>query len=127
MKLTGGDVTAPAVRDVTVASGRACIDRQPPSRKRPMNQGNPPANWYPDPKGEAELRYWDGTQWTEHTHSAQAPAQPAPAAPPPSAAPAPQAPAPAASQGTAPGQQPGYQQPAYTPPAQTATPSGGGG
>lgn len=93
-----------------------------------MNQGNPPANWYPDPKGEAELRYWDGSQWTEHTHSAQTAAQPAPAAPPPSAAPAPQAPAPAASQGTAPGQQPGYQQqPAYTAPAQTAAPSGGGG
>lgn len=25
-----------------------------------------PANWYPDPQGRHELRYWDGTQWTEH-------------------------------------------------------------
>lgn len=24
------------------------------------------ANWYPDPLGRAELRYYDGTQWTEH-------------------------------------------------------------
>jgi uncharacterized RDD family membrane protein YckC len=25
------------------------------------------ANWYPDPRGEARLRYWDGSSWTEHT------------------------------------------------------------
>lgn len=48
---------------------------------------NTPAGWYPDPHGAAQtLRYWDGTQWTEHTHAdqqaqaqpvAQMPAQPA--------------------------------------------------
>lgn len=26
-----------------------------------------PAGWYPDPHGATALRYWDGTQWTEHT------------------------------------------------------------
>ena len=25
-----------------------------------------PANWYPDPTGRAQLRYWDGTTWTDH-------------------------------------------------------------
>lgn len=40
-----------------------------------------PAGWYPDPHGQAELRYWDGNDWTEHTHNSQAGAQPAPAAP----------------------------------------------
>ena len=25
-----------------------------------------PANWYKDPSGRYELRYWNGTQWTEH-------------------------------------------------------------
>lgn len=25
-----------------------------------------PANWYPDPKGRFQLRYWDGTTWTDH-------------------------------------------------------------
>ena len=25
------------------------------------------ADWYPDPHGEARLRYWDGQRWTEHT------------------------------------------------------------
>ena len=25
-----------------------------------------PAGWYPDPRGEAAQRYWDGTAWTDH-------------------------------------------------------------
>ena len=25
-----------------------------------------PANWYPDTTGRHQLRYWDGTRWTEH-------------------------------------------------------------
>jgi hypothetical protein len=29
--------------------------------------GPAPADWYPDPTGEARLRYWDGTAWTDHT------------------------------------------------------------
>ncbi|WP_326740149.1 phospholipid scramblase-related protein [Streptomyces sp. NBC_01022] len=43
---------------------------------------NVSAGWYPDPHGAPQLlRYWDGTQWTEHTNpadgqqQAQAPAQ----------------------------------------------------
>ena len=28
-----------------------------------------PANWYPDPLGRHELRYYDGNQWTEHVSS----------------------------------------------------------
>ena len=74
---------------------------------------NPPPNWYPDPRGEAELRYWDGSQWTEHTHSGQP--QAAPASPPPAQAPPPQAPAPsgppaAGTPTAAGGYQPSYQQ-----------------
>jgi uncharacterized protein YxjI len=26
----------------------------------------PDANWYPDPSGRHELRYWDGQRWSEH-------------------------------------------------------------
>lgn len=29
-----------------------------------------PANWYPDPYGRYEHRYWDGAQWTNHIASA---------------------------------------------------------
>jgi uncharacterized protein YxjI len=33
---------------------------------------NTPAGWYPDPHGAAQtLRYWDGAQWTQHTHQDQ--------------------------------------------------------
>lgn len=31
-----------------------------------------PAGWYADPDNALQLRYWDGTRWTEH----RAPAQP---------------------------------------------------
>jgi hypothetical protein len=34
----------------------------------------PPANWYPDPADSAAWRWWDGSNWTEHT------AQPNPSA-----------------------------------------------
>jgi Protein of unknown function (DUF2510) len=29
-----------------------------------------PAGWYADPSGRYELRYWDGTAWTEHVSRA---------------------------------------------------------
>lgn len=28
-----------------------------------------PANWYTDPANPAQLRWWSGIQWTEHTHA----------------------------------------------------------
>ena len=31
--------------------------------------GAHPANWYPDPAGRHELRYYDGAQWTDHVSS----------------------------------------------------------
>ena len=43
---------------------------------------NTPAGWYPDPHGAPQtLRYWDGSQWTEHTQAGQQ-AQPTPQAVP---------------------------------------------
>jgi DNA uptake protein ComE-like DNA-binding protein len=33
----------------------------------PSTVAKGPPDWYPDPKGEARLRYWDGSNWTEHT------------------------------------------------------------
>lgn len=40
-----------------------------------MSDQKPPQGWYPDNQGT--LRWWDGNQWTEHTHD---PAQQVPAA-----------------------------------------------
>jgi len=42
----------------------------------------PAADWYPDPAGSGGQRYWDGTQWTDHTRPVNAPAfaQPQPQA-----------------------------------------------
>jgi uncharacterized RDD family membrane protein YckC len=33
----------------------------------PAVAGGPPANWYADPGGAPQLRWWDGTRWTDHT------------------------------------------------------------
>jgi uncharacterized protein YxjI len=85
-------------------------------------QSNTPAGWYADPHGAPDLlRYWDGAQWTQHTHPApqaaqprQAPQpQPAQAAPFPPAGQYPPAQAPQPQQapyGQAPAQQPPYPQ-----------------
>jgi hypothetical protein len=39
---------------------------QPQTTAQPAGGGQP-ADWYPDPRGEKRLRYWDGNQWTDHT------------------------------------------------------------
>ncbi|MGA9277227.1 DUF2510 domain-containing protein, partial [Ilumatobacter sp.] len=35
----------------------------------PLDSGVP-AGWYADPSGRFELRYWDGSAWTEHVSRA---------------------------------------------------------
>jgi hypothetical protein len=54
---------------------------------------SPAPAWYPDPSNPSQLRYWDGTQWTEHT-------QPVPQAAPQPSVFVPPAPQPAYSQHT---------------------------
>ena len=34
---------------------------------QPVPAGATRADWYPDPHGQARLRYWDGQRWTDHT------------------------------------------------------------
>lgn len=40
--------------------------------------GQTPAGWYPDTNQPGTLRYWDGSQWTEHTHRQEGGGQGAP-------------------------------------------------
>jgi uncharacterized RDD family membrane protein YckC len=39
----------------------------PPPEPQPDPKPLPSASWYPDPSGQARLRYWDGARWTNHT------------------------------------------------------------
>ncbi|WP_344972987.1 DUF2510 domain-containing protein [Streptosporangium fragile] len=56
-----------------------------------------PSGWYPDPYGSPQLRWWDGSQWTDATHAVDAPTgQAAPQGPQTGPVPFPQAPSPEA-------------------------------
>ena len=69
------EATAPPATATTTSSAPAA---QPlgtgnvaaPAQSAPAAGGasvpNPPANWYKDPSGRHELRYWNGSAWTEH-------------------------------------------------------------
>ncbi|MCW7985444.1 Scramblase [Streptomyces platensis subsp. clarensis] len=85
-----------------------------------MTNANIPAGWYADPQGTPhQLRWWDGSQWTEHTHPGQQAAAPAQGgAPQPGPQQAQQAPQQQATQQPAQQQMPQQftpQQPAQTP------------
>ncbi len=42
---------------------------QAPQQPPAQHPAQHPANWYPDPWGQHEHRYYDGSQWTEHVAS----------------------------------------------------------
>lgn len=50
---------APAVEPMAAAAA-------PAPAPAPAPADAVPAGWYPDPSSRFELRYWDGTRWTEH-------------------------------------------------------------
>src|SRR6185312_15035065 len=41
---------------------------KPPAQQQPQQPATP-GGWYADPFGRHELRYYDGSQWTEHVSS----------------------------------------------------------
>ncbi|MGY4644161.1 DUF2510 domain-containing protein [Cellulomonas sp. URHB0016] len=83
-----------------------------------MTQPQPPADYYPDPSGALQERYWDGLAWTAHTRPFQPPA--------PTPAPVP-APAPTMPPGFGPGPAPtGYGFPPSQPFGAGAGPTAGG-
>src|SRR5690348_7095552 len=44
-----------------------------------MSQPLPPAGWYADPATSEQMRYWDGSAWTQHTQPNPQPVAPQPA------------------------------------------------
>ena len=79
-----------------------------------MNEPARPANWYPDPTGRHQHRYWDGTAWTDQVADNQVTGTDPPTMPP--AATPPVAPTVAAPPAPAPG---------APPPAPIGRPPGG--
>ena len=44
-------------------------DGSPLGSPSPPTSSAPAPDWYPDPMGRHEYRYWDGTTWTDHVAS----------------------------------------------------------
>ena len=58
--------TEPEATAQTEASAEAEPELSKQDETLPAANVLPPADWYPDPKAEKRLRYWDGSAWTEH-------------------------------------------------------------
>jgi hypothetical protein len=65
----GGQPQAPPAAAPASAPAPAAAAAPAPAAAAPAPpaSGGQPADWYPDPRGEKRLRYWDGGQWTDHT------------------------------------------------------------
>lgn len=50
----------------TTAAVPTIADQSTGSSTSTTGDAMAPANWYKDPSGRFELRYWNGSQWTEH-------------------------------------------------------------
>jgi hypothetical protein len=60
MVLAGGDTGSAVVDGAVEAPARPALTQAPTSS----------AQWVEDPYGRHELRYWDGTSWSEHVSDA---------------------------------------------------------
>lgn len=65
---------APAVAEVVVEPAPAAepepVVVTPAAQPSYTPTPTVPSGWYADPSGRFELRYWDGTAWTEHVSRA---------------------------------------------------------
>jgi hypothetical protein len=50
----------------TASTGTAPTASTPAATASSVGDAAAPAAWYPDPAGRFELRYWNGSAWTEH-------------------------------------------------------------
>ncbi|HEX8073426.1 MAG TPA: DUF2510 domain-containing protein, partial [Thermoleophilaceae bacterium] len=58
---------APAAGGASTPAAQPAEPAQSAQPAAAPEAGGPPAGWYPDPQGQARLRYWDGGAWTEQT------------------------------------------------------------
>jgi hypothetical protein len=66
----GAPVAAPGAGAASAGPGGAGSATAAGAGAAPGGEGGgPPAGWYPDPQGQARLRYWDGAAWTDQTSS----------------------------------------------------------
>jgi Protein of unknown function (DUF2510) len=67
---SGAASIAAAADAVAVTPAEPAAATTQPAATQPAQQAQAaaaaPAGWYADPSSRYELRYWDGTQWTEH-------------------------------------------------------------
>ncbi|NBP50143.1 MAG: DUF2510 domain-containing protein [Actinobacteria bacterium] len=72
---TGAPATAASAQGVAgygmAATGSSSAVSEPAAPTELADAGQPgqplpPADWYADPSGRYELRYWNGSDWTEH-------------------------------------------------------------
>jgi|SRR5215213_9250577 len=73
---TGGDAasswgtTTAAATDTSGGWGSGAAPAGGPTAPAQPATPSVPAGWYHDPAGRFELRYWDGSAWTEHVSRA---------------------------------------------------------
>jgi hypothetical protein len=68
----GGQPAPGGYQQQAAAPAPAPTPAAPPAPVPPAASADAPppggaADWYPDPRGEKRLRYYDGSQWTHHT------------------------------------------------------------
>ena len=68
------DAAAEQPVDTSIADLAAQVSEpavsEPAVEAAPAAESAVPAGWYADPSGRFELRYWDGSAWTEHVSRA---------------------------------------------------------
>ena len=64
----GGTTAANPMPDSVAGTAAAAVPAAavPAAAAAPAPESTVPAGWYADPSGRFELRYWDGSAWTEH-------------------------------------------------------------
>jgi hypothetical protein len=64
-RLTRGIFVCQSCGRKNLTGGQPQPFEEPARAPAPLPAGPPPA-WVPDPFGRYEVRWWDGTRWTEH-------------------------------------------------------------